>query len=52
MQQHAPYHWVHQFNSIVLRRVMTRSNHDSNGLPMQLPGPKGCQQADSENDRI
>lgn len=46
------HHWVHQFDTIVLGRIMARSDHDANPLSAQLLGAKRCEQAYSINNSV
>lgn len=39
------YHRIHQFDTIVIWGIVTRSDHHTYYLAVQLPGAQGCEQA-------
>lgn len=50
--QFSTHHRVNKLNSIVLRRVVTRSHHDTNPLSAELLRPQTSEQTDGENNGI
>jgi hypothetical protein len=46
------YHWIHELYTIVFGWIVTRSDHDSDGLPIQLSRPHCCKQSHTKHNRI
>jgi len=48
----AAYHWLHELDTVVLRRVVRRCDHDTNPFSPQCPRSKGCNKADTGQDGV
>lgn len=46
------HHRVNQLDTIVLRGVVTGSNHNTNPLSTELLRSKACKQAHCKNNRV
>lgn len=47
-----PNHWVNKLDAIVIRRVVTGSDHDSDGLSTELPAAQCCKESYAEDNRV
>jgi hypothetical protein len=47
-----PYHRIHKFDSIIFWRIMTRSDHKTNGLSIKLPRTQGGEKTNTKDDGI
>jgi hypothetical protein len=47
-----PYHRIYKLDTIVLGRIMARSNHQANGLAIEFPRTEGCEKTDTKDDGI
>jgi hypothetical protein len=47
-----PYHRIYKFDSIIFWRIVTRSDHKTNSLPIELPRTQRGEKTDAKHDGI